>query len=814
MATVRIQVRRGTSADWSNVNPILAAGEMGVETDTRKIKVGDGSTAWNSLDYIASDAPGITEIAQDAIDSALVAGTGLTKTYNDGSDTITIEIDTDVIATQTYVDDAVAGLSGSVSEGYIPVSDMGIAGGVATLDSGGKIPVGQIDDSTWAKDSELTAHNNATTSVHGIANTAMLATKAYADAAVSTHEADTTNVHGIADTAELATKSYVDTAAANAVAGVIDAAPDSLNTLNELAAALGDDANYASTITTSLSGKLAKSGDTMSGELDMDGNKIVGIADPENAQDAATKAYADYLQSQDLYALEAHKNTTTSVHGIADVAELSTKTYVNDHIDTHNAVTTNVHGILDTAALATTAYVDSQDSGLTDLITDKEATLNSAIEDSLVDAKAYTDTKDGATRTYIDDAISDEEIARNEAISAEETARNTAVSGVQSNLTTHTSATTSVHGIADTAALATKTYADSAVSTHSSDTTDVHGIADTAALATKSGTETLTNKTINLTSNTLTGTKAQFNSAMSDADFATLEGTETLTNKTLTSPTINSPSGLAKADVGLGNVDNTSDANKPVSTATQTALDLKANLAGPTFTGTTTAAALTVTGNLTVQGTTTTVSATNMEITDPLIYIATGNAGNSNDIGIVGHATVSGTYQHMGLARDHSDGKWKLFSGVTTEPTNTLAFGEATFDALKIGALEATTVTPASGVVFTDGTQTKEGVASRTPIIQKTASYTLSALTERDSLIEVASSSGTTVTIPANSAVAYPVGTSIDILQTSTGQVTIAGAAGVTVNATPGLKLRTQWSSATLFKRATDTWVVMGDLSA
>src|ERR1051325_5148989 len=42
---------------------------------------------------------------------------------------------------------------------------------------------------------------------------------------------------------------------------------------------------------------------------------------------------------------------------------------------------------------------------------------------------------------------------------------------------------------------------------------------------------------------------------------------------------------LTKADVGLGNVDNTSDANKPVSTAAQTALNLKANLASPTFTG-------------------------------------------------------------------------------------------------------------------------------------------------------------------------------------------------------------------------------------
>jgi hypothetical protein len=59
-----------------------------------------------------------------------------------------------------------------------------------------------------------------------------------------------------------------------------------------------------------------------------------------------------------------------------------------------------------------------------------------------------------------------------------------------------------------------------------------------ATLATASGTETLTNKTINLSSNTLTGTVSQFNTALSDGDFATLAGTETLTNKSLTSPTL------------------------------------------------------------------------------------------------------------------------------------------------------------------------------------------------------------------------------------------------------------------------------------
>jgi hypothetical protein len=64
---------------------------------------------------------------------------------------------------------------------------------------------------------------------------------------------------------------------------------------------------------------------------------------------------------------------------------------------------------------------------------------------------------------------------------------------------------------------------------------------------------------------------------------------------------------LVKGDVGLGNVDNTSDANKPVSTAQQTALDLKANLASPTFTGT-----VTITSPFTVGATSVTATGTEL----------------------------------------------------------------------------------------------------------------------------------------------------------------------------------------------------------
>lgn len=50
MAT-RIRVRRGTSTQWISINPLLLSGEFGYETDTGKVKIGDGSTLWNDLNY-------------------------------------------------------------------------------------------------------------------------------------------------------------------------------------------------------------------------------------------------------------------------------------------------------------------------------------------------------------------------------------------------------------------------------------------------------------------------------------------------------------------------------------------------------------------------------------------------------------------------------------------------------------------------------------------------------------------------------------------------------------------------------------------
>ena len=95
----------------------------------------------------------------------------------------------------------------------------------------------------------------------------------------------------------------------------------------------------------------------------------------------------------------------------------------------------------------------------------------------------------------------------------------------------------------------------------------------------------------------------------------------------------------------------------------------------------------------------------------------------------------------------------------------------------------------------------------------QTASYTL-VLADAGDLVEVSNASANNLTVPLNASVAFPVGTQINILQTGAGQTTVVATGGVTINATPGLKLRAQWSSATLIKRAENTWVLVGDLSA
>lgn len=122
-------------------------------------------------------------------------------------------------------------------------------------------------------------------------------------------------------------------------------------------------------------------------------------------------------------------------------------------------------------------------------------------------------------------------------------------------------------------------------------------------------------------------------------------------------------------------------------------------------------------------------------------------------------------------------------------------------------------VTGPTGSVGATGATGPTGPAAATVAsinAQTGTSYTL-ALSDKDALVTLSNTSAIAVTVPTNASVAFPIGTNINLAQFNTGQVTVSGATGVVVNSTPGLKFRSQWSTASLIKVATDTWLLSGD---
>ena len=247
----------------------------------------------------------------------------------------------------------------------------------------------------------------------------------------------------------------------------------------------------------------------------------------------------------------------------------------------------------------------------------------------------------------------------------------------------------------------------------------------TDTLVGRATTDTLTNKSISLGSNTVTSTLAQLNTAVSDADVASLAGSETLTNKTLTSPVINTPTGITKTDVGLANVDNTTDANKPVSTATQTALDLKANLSAPAFTGTATAVNLTISGDLTVNGTTTNINSTSLVVEDKNIVL--GDAATPTDTTADGGGiTLKGTTDKTLNWVDATDawtssedfnlltGKVYEINGTSVLSGSTLGSGVTGSSLTSVGTITSGTWTGTAIAVANGGTGATDSGTART----------------------------------------------------------------------------------------------------
>jgi hypothetical protein len=798
MATVRLQLRRGLAQDWFDANPTLAPGEIGIETDTNTFKFGDGDTPWRDLDYA---------------------------------------------------------LSGTVDD-YIALSTKGVANGVASLDGAGLIPLAQLPGAA-ALDAEVatavTNHNNATTNVHGIADTSLLATTANvatakseaisaaataAGTALSTHESDTTNVHGIADTSILVTttgsqtltsKSLTSPAltgtptAPTASAGtdttqvattafvqdaielVVGAAPAALNTLAEIATSLADNADLSGTLTTAISGKVAKSGDTMSGELNMGTNKISNLGVPTTGTDASTKAYTD---GAIVNSLVNHSSISENIHGILNAANLvyTADTRLSDlrvpqdlSVSTGKIVDLNVttakindsavtsakiaDGAVGTSELADLSVATGKlaDSAVTsakinDLAVTSGKIDTGAVTESTIAASAVSTAKiadSAVTSLKIDTGAVIEDKLANSAVTSAKIASN-AIS--QSHLSDNSVGTDEIVGLAVTEAK----LADSAVSTgkvnNSAITEDkIAGLAVTEGKIADSAVTT-----VKIADSAVTSGKIA-NGAIVDADVnASAEiaqskianlttdlsaklasATAATTYAPIASPTFTGTvAGVTKAHVGLGNVDNTADLAKPVSTAQASAI----------------------------------ATAKSEAIADATAQV--------NAVIASAPAALNTLDELAAALGDDAN----FASTVTTSLAAKAPIASPTFT--------GTVTVAAAGVAFTDKTQTKAGVPSLTTIASAvSANTTLDLLgtdaAVRDSLIPL--SGAVNVSFEATGNAKYAIGSSISFYQSSGTGANITGN-GITVLSTPGGTLRALNSSVTATKIAATTWLLAGDL--
>jgi len=92
-----IQIRKGTSTEWSSANPVLASGEPGYDITNKSLKIGDGSTTWSSLSSInlltsniTNFASGVNALIDNAVSASIVGGSGVDIVYSSGTNTLTI----------------------------------------------------------------------------------------------------------------------------------------------------------------------------------------------------------------------------------------------------------------------------------------------------------------------------------------------------------------------------------------------------------------------------------------------------------------------------------------------------------------------------------------------------------------------------------------------------------------------------------------------------------------------------------------------------------------------------------------------------
>ena len=700
MSGARIQLKRSTAASWTSNNPVLFVGEIGYETDTKKFKIGDGSTAWTSLTYSSIPLPlaSINDLGDVTISSAadgdflrwngtawindavnlgtdttgsfvqsLTAGTGVTLTNNSGENTTpTIAIGQSVGTgdSVTFVN-VTAALTGNASTATTLQTSRNIAGqafngsaniSIAPTDLTGvtssAAEINILDGATLST-TELNYVDGVTSAIQTQIDTkaplasptftgtvtvptpigdTTAATKLYVDTTASTtasnastaltnHEADTTNIHGIADTSILVT-----TTGSQTLTNKTITTPSGL---------VKNDVGLGNVDNTSDANKpVSTAGQTA---LDLKANiasptftGTVTVPTPTNSTDAATKAYADAIaaginwhNSVETATAAALPNTPTYSNGTSGVgATLTASANARLVIDGANA-TTGDRVLVKNQASATQNgiyVVTAQGSVSVPYVLTRASDHDNLIDEVIRGDAVYV--ANGATNVNQGFIISSEGTGANDkhVLGTDDmnwsqftgAANITAGTGItktgntlsigQSVATdasvTFTQVTAALVGNASTATtlqtarnIAGQSFNGSA--NISIAPTDLTGVTSSAAELNILDGATLSTTELNYVDGVTSAIQTQIDTKAPIAS-PTFTGTVTIP----TGASITAPTGLVKGDVGLGNADNTSDANKPVSTATQTALDLKAPLASPTFTGTVTLPSGTVTSTM------------------------------------------------------------------------------------------------------------------------------------------------------------------------------------------------------------------------
>jgi len=295
----------GTGANVFATSPTLVTPTLGVATATTI----NGTTIPTSATLVkTSDTGSITSTmildgtivdadinASAAIAKTKLALTGTITSTDIANDTI---LDADINTAAAITKTKIAGTAVTLADTGTVTSAM-IADGTivnADINASAAIDWTKLAVSSTVSSTELGYVNGVTSAIQTQIDSKLAtatASSTYAPLASPALTGTPTAPTATAgtNTTQVATTAFVGTAVSNLVAS----APSTLDTLNELATALGNDAAFSTTVTNSIATKLPLAGGTMSGAIAMGANKITGLGTPTASTDAATKAYADTM---------------------------------------------------------------------------------------------------------------------------------------------------------------------------------------------------------------------------------------------------------------------------------------------------------------------------------------------------------------------------------------------------------------------------------------------------------------------------------------------------------------------------------------